>query len=325
MIEELTKEQMDKIPIYTDKWVKIGLNTDPCNFRKAVAGAKKAYKMAGLEEPKLFIGPVNNPVEASLAESLLKEYVGKTVSQNLNKTILKRIKEIIDSDQPLPQVNTDNQIYGNQEFILSFFDYFKNECGIDECKKLDGLIEIAENCGWWTALGSVCIFQHRPLWIKRDSQGRLHSLDSAAIKYRGSNRADIYAVHGVRVNSNIIEKKFTASDIENESNVEVRRVMIEIYGHEKFLLDSNSVLIHQDDFGKLYQKELPGDEPLMMVEVVNSTPEKDGTYKNYYIRVDPNAYGGLKTAMAAVASTWRHKDGSMVFKDPSEYILSMET
>jgi hypothetical protein len=46
----------------------------------------------------------------------------------------------------------------------------------------------------------------------------------------------------------------------------------------------------------------------MMVKVVNSTQEPDGTFKDYFIRVDPNAYGGLKTARQAIASTWRDED-----------------
>ena len=65
----------------------------------------------------------------------------------------------------------------------------------------------------------------------------------------------------------------------------------------------------------------------MMVKVVNSTIEPDGTYKDYFIRVSPNAYGGLKTARAAVASTWRNNDAerSLVFKNPEDYNPDIET
>ena len=36
-------------------------------------------------------------------------------------------------------------------------------------------------------------------------------------------------------------------------------------------------LLHEDDFGKLYRKEIADDEPLVMVRVLNPTPEPDGT------------------------------------------------
>jgi hypothetical protein len=42
------------------------------------------------------------------------------------------------------------------------------------------------------------------------------------------------------------------------------------------------------------------DEPLQMVRVKNSTPEPDGSYKHYFLRVPPD----IATARAAVAWTF---------------------
>lgn len=47
--------------------------------------------------------------------------------------------------------------------------------------------------------------------------------------------------------------------------------------------------------------------------------------KDYFIRCDPKAYGGLKTAHAAVASTWRNADGSMLFEKPEDYNCEIES
>jgi hypothetical protein len=63
--------------------------------------------------------------------------------------------------------------------------------------------------------------------------------------------------------------------------------MMERYGVERFLLESGAQLIHSDQTGALYRKELPDDEPLVMVHVVNSTPEPDGSLKKYMLRVHP--------------------------------------
>jgi hypothetical protein len=43
-----------------------------------------------------------------------------------------------------------------------------------------------------------------------------------------------------------------------------------------------------------------GDEPLVMVKVRNSTPEPDGAYKDYFLRVPPT----MRTAREAVAWTF---------------------
>jgi hypothetical protein len=106
----------------------------------------------------------------------------------------------------------------------------------------------------------------------------------------------------------------TAQRIDEENNAEIRRVMIELYGQSKYLLDSGATKLHEDEWGILYRKEIPGDEPLVMVKVVNSTREPDGTFKDYFLRVQPELRpmlegGGLGdpqklTALNAVASTF---------------------
>ena len=61
-------------------------------------------------------------------------------------------------------------------------------------------------------------------------------------------------------------------------------------GYERFLDIAGSDLVAQDDFGKLWRSELRiDDEPLHVVEVVNSTPEPDGTHRRYFLRVPPKA------------------------------------
>lgn len=88
--------------------------------------------------------------------------------------------------------------------------------------------------------------------------------------------------------------------IEAEPNVEVRRVLIERFGLENYLSTGNLIKVHQDDCGILYRMNLQGDEPMLVVRVINSTPEPDGTRKNYFLRVPPN----MVRARQAVAWTF---------------------
>jgi hypothetical protein len=289
-----------------------------------------------LKAPEYFIGPVNGPFEGAIAEAILAKFAEDKVqfkdNEHLNQLVMMELNVVLATDKPTKSLNgkkvtIDNQIYGFQEYWLSYYDYFINECGL-EIKNVEPFIELAKICGWWTPLANVAIIQHKPLEIHRDEQGRLHNPNGAAVKYRGKNsNSNVYAVHGVRVGQNVIERKYNVDDIDKEQNAEVRRVMIELYGQDRYIIDSKAELVHKDDFGELFRKELPGDEPLMMVKVVNSTPEQDGSYKDYWLRVDPNAYGGLKTAHAAVASTFRNNDAerSLMFKTPEEYNCDIET
>ena len=69
----------------------------------------------------------------------------------------------------------------------------------------------------------------------------------------------------------------TVDEIERERNAEVRRVLIERYGQSKYLVDAGAEEIARDACGVLYRKDIEGDEPLVMVRVLNSTPEHDGS------------------------------------------------
>jgi hypothetical protein len=147
----------------------------------------------------------------------------------------------------------------------------------EETQKLTGLWLIARNAGWFLPHGKICWISERHNILRRDDRGRLHCENGPALSY--PDGWNIYAVHGVRVPARIIEQpgSLTIAEIEKESNTEIRRVMIERYGPERFLFDSGAAEIHRDAFGVLFKKELPNDEPIVMVRVVNSTPEPDGT------------------------------------------------
>ena len=68
----------------------------------------------------------------------------------------------------------------------------------------------------------------------------------------------------------------TPKDIDEESNAEVRRIMIERYGPARYLKDDGAVKVSEDRFGTLWRKGVDGDEPIVMVEVIDSTPMPNG-------------------------------------------------
>jgi hypothetical protein len=80
----------------------------------------------------------------------------------------------------------------------------------------------------------------------------------------------------------------------------VRRVMVERYGLSRYLADSGAKMLHEDELGELYRADVADDEPLVMVKVLNSTPEPDGSRHTFFLRVPPT----ITKARDAVAWTF---------------------
>lgn len=81
---------------------------------------------------------------------------------------------------------------------------------------------------------------------------------------------------------------FQLREIETETNIEVRRLMIDLYGLGRYLSEIGARLVHKDEYGELYRRLQLDDEDLVVVKVINSTPEPDGTFKEYFLRVPPS-------------------------------------
>ena len=150
---------------------------------------------------------------------------------------------------------------------------------------------------------------------------RLHNEYYAAIE---SDIENLYFWHGVLVPAFVVVRPdwITVKHIDGETNAEVRRVMIERYKHGEeihaaaaYMRDAGGKrLDHDERFGTLWHRDVPDDEPIVMLEVTNSTREPDGHFKHYWLRVDPqirplladNQIGQPQkpTALNAAASTF---------------------
>ena len=199
------------------------------------------------------------------------------------------------------------------------YDQQNNDALNDHCV-------ITRNCGWIYPFADFCILTDRPSQILRDDRNRLHSENDAALLYRDGY--GIWAHHGVRVPSWVIDtpSNITAAKIESEENQEIRRVMMsryrlgeDVFGAAAYLRDAGGEIVdHDDKWGTLRCKHRHGDSDVMIVEVVNNTPERDGSFKHYWLRVHPElrpirampdgtmqiGEPQLPTAHNAVASTW---------------------
>jgi hypothetical protein len=82
-------------------------------------------------------------------------------------------------------------------------------------------------------------------------------------------------------------ERITPVTIDAMNNSEVRREMIARFGIERFVAETFTSPPVVDDWGKLYRRTRRSDSDIVMVKMVNSTPEPDGTFKEYFERVPP--------------------------------------
>lgn len=268
----MTPEQIAKFPEYVERWLNIGLSTEPVDFENAKKAICLAYKLANLKEPTQFF-VADSPVSA-----------------------IKLIQEM-DSSLQAEEIFS-KMIYGNHDASwLSIYQYFRDEVGIEACHKLDGLIELSKYAGWTSVYEDVVVFQHRPEMIKFDNEKRLHNESGPAVRYRDG--FSVYAWHGLRIPSEWIDHKdqLTAKTALTWKNIEQRRAACEILGWNNILRELNATTIDKDndpEIGELVEVTIPdiGKERFLRVLC--------GTKREFALPVPPDT----KTTLDAQAWTY---------------------
>lgn len=159
-----------------------------------------------------------------------------------------------------------------------------------------------------------CMVSDFPERLLVDGRNRPHCEDGPSHRWRDG--WSLYYWHGVKVPGWVIEhpERITPQLIDKENNIEVRRVMIDRFGRERYVTEFSDHPVVRDDWGQLYRKSRPSDTDLVLVRMVNSTPELDGTFKEYFERVPPEC----KTPREAFA--WQ-----VGKTDPNDYAPARES
>lgn len=310
MLTELTPEQEALMPIVRDEWLAVGLSTEPTDPMKAEEAVKKAYECANLQPPK-WIYHADSPLHGVVMVAVIQKWADEHNPEATKGPDPKWVREQTNLQLELARLDADIKEKARNAFSwtcygqhdagwLSFYDFFQR-IGIPGLEIAEGQKMVARNCGWWWPMVDVCVVSSRPHALSLDDDGRLHNETMKAIEY--PDNWGLYSHHGVVVPEKVIERpqELTVDEIMEEDNAEVRRVMIERFGEDRFLEKSNAKLVHQDEMGELYRVDFPDDrDPWCAVRVRNGTPESDGTFRYYAIPVPPD----VTTAHEAVAWTF---------------------
>jgi len=206
----------------------------------------------------------------------------------------------------LPRANFSEIAVSSDELAsLGIYEYLRDVVGWrDQTEPLLGLWAIAKSASWIVPREHVCWIADRPDTLHLDARGRLHCADGPAVRYRDG--WSFYAWKGVQVPAWMIEHSewITASQIADTFDPILRNTMIDIMTPERFIATGSPSRVSKDATGVLWRK-FWGHRGITIgswsaVEVVNATPEPDGSYKRYVLTVPSQ----VRTAQEAVAWTY---------------------
>jgi hypothetical protein len=191
---------------------------------------------------------------------------------------------------------------GQQELSwLGPYEYLRNVLGLRaETEPLRGLSLLALNAGWLQPHAHTCWLAERPDRLRGDASDRLHDASGPALRF--PDGWSVWAWKGVEIPGWMIERpeEITLATIDETSNVQVRRCMIEIMTPQRYVALGGAARVAEDETGVLWRRRWQALDAWAAVEVINATPEPDGSRKHYFLQVPAN----LQTPREAVAWTY---------------------
>ncbi len=184
--------------------------------------------------------------------------------------------------------------------LLGTYEFLNERCGpLPEADRLRGIWSLAPNVGWVVPHQRICWLSDRCIDLAVDESGRLHSGTGPALSFADGWKH--YAWKGITVPEWLIERRaeITVPAINGMHDPILRRCMIELMTPERFVRAGGAQSIASDRTGTLWQARW-GIDVWHAVEVVNGTPEPDGTKKHYYLQVPSE----VRTPIDAVAWTY---------------------
>jgi len=277
-ITELTPEQEQKLEANYQQWLKLGLSTDRLDRNAVSQAIFDLYEVSGYKQPEILFFESPKACLRAWEEHEGRLNEGHTQTSSMLGGVL----------------------WCGWEFLYDFAREIK-QLTLDEKdnKLLDIWLAQARACHIWFAYQEVALISERPIEIHIDDRGRLNNTTGPALAY--SDGSKLYSVGGVRIDGKVIEDPnyLSYAIISAETNQEVKRVLMQLFGWEKYIAQSGMHFIQKDDFGELYGID-DGPIPIRVVKVRNSSAEPDGSFKYYYLKGRTDA----KTAKECVASTF---------------------
>ena len=337
-IEKMSAEQESQIPVWREAWRAIGLNTDRIVPDEARDAVRELYSSARLPHPKIIL-VAQSPMQAILMRGVmlmlpaLKEKLRDQLRDQLGGQLWDQLRDQL-WDQLWGQLwgqlggqlggqlrgqlwdQLRGQLYqtvwmigGWDSFWVAFYEAARAVGATypEELEKhFEAYVRYAKTCGVAFCYKEVAIVCDRPSEMHFDEARRLHFETGAALQW--TDGYGVFAWHGYRLPPGkewiITEKhKLSPDVIDAEPNAEIRRVMLEVYGFEKYIEVRGAKVIDQDTVFDRPRRLLEmnvGGETIKVLDVWNGSLEPDGSRRRFFL----GALSDAKTAHEAVALSY---------------------
>lgn len=319
-LPRLTPQQEARMSEWRDRWIASGLRTGPANRERVRSAVDSAVHSAVRSAVRSVVGSAVHSAVHSAVGSVVGSAVHSAVGLAVRSAVRSAVGSAVRSadgaaDPNVLRAYCDtlsrvwHQIFGGQFWVgYGYYGYWASACTVSFYRDVCGLtlgpyvdemiaaiIGLSESCCWVWPNRDFVMLCERPKTLVRDEAGRLHCENAPAVSWEDG--WGVYAWHGVQVPADIILEPsgITTERIEAEENAERRRVMLERFGFGRYVEEVGFEVLDKDKdmLGAprrlLRKPPRPNseDEPLVLIELTNSSPELDGHHKLYHLRVHP--------------------------------------
>jgi hypothetical protein len=264
-LEKLTPEQEVILEETYQDWLKRGYRTEPMDREKATECIKNIYGLLNLPVPPIEF--VTGPKEA------LKVFRAQGEEGNIHPHLI------------------GGCWHSTYLSVHEFARKIGTEYNEKDEAEMDIWLEVSKNIHLFMPFEEMAIVIDYPTTLTVDEQGNLHNENGPSLAY--ADGYQVFAWHGTIImepeKHYIITnpEQITHTKIDDENNMEIKRVMLTRLGIENYLAGGDAEFIHEDSYGKLMRKPIKGtDLEQVFALVQNSTPEPDGSIKPYILPVD---------------------------------------
>jgi hypothetical protein len=204
---------------------------------------------------------------------------------------------------------------------LSYYQWLVESKQIEKAETFDKIKQFLKlGVSDTIQLEDLCIIIRHPEYIKRDTDDRLHCVDSFAIKWRDGFGMCYW--HGIHTSTKLIcfPEEITKEDIANEKNAENRRIYQEKLGDEHFseLLDLTVLDTSTDHSGRELSLKRTVNVDEIAEDYIYYVFMQDHSTVRKYVTCVPPEVGEKGSARDALA--W-----SYGFDSWNEYVPQIET
>lgn len=240
MITELTQEQKDQLPIYAQKWIDIGTNTDRISFDRAFDIVNDVQEFL-LKKARTPIILVDDPIEAWIACNYINN--GTPVNE-----VMAKVAEYYATPKKdrikLENFSIPYLVGSFDASIWSFYEYFQQVVGIDygDVSKNFEIWKATSELGMIFPFDNVCVVTQKPITIKLNANRVAHCDGGPAIEYAGRGNGitniKIFMLNGVRVPEWLAvtpSGNLTLEDYNKLTNADQKAEFVAKFGVERML------------------------------------------------------------------------------------------